>query len=177
VLVAVGPGNNGEWLSRQFSGVPYGPCAWLTTIAKGGDGLVAARHLRHYGYTPTVYYPKRPKNDLYQVITSLLSSSRWQCHFLASASLVLGLSAVLFHLVNLILTFVVSNDTLPCYWRYLRSSFIDQQVYYDQIHSLGHPFTNLPRNTLLIQTCPLRILAVCYELCLQPCWWHCNYSS
>ena len=33
----------------------------------GGDGLVAARHLWHYGYQPTVYYPKRSKNELYGV--------------------------------------------------------------------------------------------------------------
>jgi len=34
---------------------------------KGGDGLVAARHLWHYGYKPTIYYPKQSKNELYQV--------------------------------------------------------------------------------------------------------------
>lgn len=32
----------------------------------GGDGLVAARHLYHYKYQPSIYYPKQPKNELYE---------------------------------------------------------------------------------------------------------------
>lgn len=35
------------------------------TALSGGDGLVAARHLHHYGYEPTVYSPKQSKNELY----------------------------------------------------------------------------------------------------------------
>lgn len=41
ILVACGPGN------------------------QGGDGLVAARHLYHFGYEPTIWYPKQGKTDLF----------------------------------------------------------------------------------------------------------------
>lgn len=41
VLLVCGPGNN------------------------GGDGLVAARHLYHFGYTAEVVYPKQPKAPLF----------------------------------------------------------------------------------------------------------------
>lgn len=42
----------------------------------GGDGLVAARHLFFYGYQPTVFYPKRSKNELYQVRLRFLCRSK-----------------------------------------------------------------------------------------------------
>jgi len=42
VLVCSGPGNN------------------------GGDGLVAARHLKMFGYNPRIYYPKRTDKQLFK---------------------------------------------------------------------------------------------------------------
>lgn len=44
----------------------------ITNSTSGGDGLVAARHLHFYGYTPQIYYPKHSKNDLYQRLVKQL---------------------------------------------------------------------------------------------------------
>ncbi|KAF3914779.1 hypothetical protein ABW20_dc0100969 [Dactylellina cionopaga] len=38
----------------------------------GGDGLVAARHLWYYGYKPTIYFPKKGKNEIYERLSTQL---------------------------------------------------------------------------------------------------------
>ncbi|KAG1701491.1 hypothetical protein DVH05_010791 [Phytophthora capsici] len=66
VLVVAGPGNNGS--------VPTDDSVDSTRLrvisydvgVDSGDALVAARHLVHFGYSPSILYPKRSAKPLFQ---------------------------------------------------------------------------------------------------------------
>lgn len=64
VLIVAGPGANGI-LSPRF---------YIALTRLGGDGLVAARHLKHFGYTPTVLYPKPSRPELYDRLQKQLTN-------------------------------------------------------------------------------------------------------
>lgn len=65
------------WKQRWELDALFFEYTFLAT-SSGGDGLVAARHLWHYGYQPTIYYPKKGKNELYQVGISRVFSMSFQ---------------------------------------------------------------------------------------------------
>ncbi|KAJ3747555.1 YjeF N-terminal domain-containing protein [Lentinula detonsa] len=64
VLVCCGPGNQGA-LQKLVTGLSA-----KLTLLEGGDGLVAARHLGMFGYTPTIFMPKPGSKDIYQRLKS-----------------------------------------------------------------------------------------------------------
>ena len=84
MLVVCGPGNNGVFKSARSSiltsSSQSSPNCWISLVCRsdipttGGDGLVCARHLHHYGYTPAIYYPKPSKPDLFKRLVTQLKN-------------------------------------------------------------------------------------------------------
>ncbi|KHO00263.1 meiotically up-regulated protein 182 [Metarhizium album ARSEF 1941] len=100
VLVACGPGNNGMPPQLLLPSI-----IWDSDNRQGGDGLVAARHLFYYGYQPTVFYPKRSKNELYQRLAKQLEDL--DVPFVEDFQSAVGLTD---HIVDAIFGFSFSGD-------------------------------------------------------------------
>ena len=63
-------------LSRIFQNYLKRRKCWLfavleviwVTVDNGGDGLIAARHLKLFGIESEIFYPKRPKSDVLEAL-------------------------------------------------------------------------------------------------------------
>lgn len=51
-------------IHKEYSHL-HSPLLFIGPGNNGGDGLVIARHLKLWGYAPTIYYPKRPNKQIY----------------------------------------------------------------------------------------------------------------
>ena len=60
-------------VQRQYPRVPASVLICCGPGNNGGDGLVAARHLHHFGYTTSVLYPKHKDVDIYNRLVRQLS--------------------------------------------------------------------------------------------------------
>ena len=65
VACAVGCFHNKQCLSSNTSLKKSTIVVFCGPGNNGGDGLVAARHLKHFGYLPSVVYPKKGKGVLF----------------------------------------------------------------------------------------------------------------
>ncbi|RVW65343.1 Pyridoxine/pyridoxamine 5'-phosphate oxidase 1, chloroplastic [Vitis vinifera] len=67
-------------VATSIAEVVYRPSEYNRVLAicgpgnNGGDGLVAARHLHHFGYKPYICYPKRTPKPLYTGLVTQLES-------------------------------------------------------------------------------------------------------
>ena len=55
---------------------PPPPLSHIFRTTTGGDGLVCARHLHHYGYHPQIYYPKPTNQPIFLNLQKQLHSLR-----------------------------------------------------------------------------------------------------